>query len=132
MSNEQNYKADVLRMCQIMADDLTAWLMDRYECCKVPMAAYPDGHSSIDIVWDKQIPLQLPDGQKWDWVLESIEEPKNIIIEKLVSHRIYFGDELFILEWPMVFWDDTLYKVKKFGWYGWCEVFVKWETLKDK
>lgn len=131
----------------IIGHNLTEWLMKTYECINVPAGQMPPSPDQYDVPEGKciflarnQISLFSPtfiisrEKQQYSYIAEKIDEYfedfKSHIVNELKKDGINKGDELYISDYPIVLVDEKLFRQRKFGLYGWLDVYSKRVELK--
>lgn len=132
-------RKQMFRQLAELSDIVKKWLMEEYECVKVPIGSYPEFEISKDkhvTYGSKQIDIQseLP---LVDWMWnevnhaflknsnETIDEFKKKIVKTLEDNGFKKGDTIYIREWPIFMMDETVLRLRKFGYYGWMEVYCE-------
>ena len=125
----------------ILADRIRAWLMKTYECVEVPPAAIPEYEVpdtgnlvflvSHEITIADEWPLTIGIAEAAERVSKTVQRFKDKISQKLKSHGIEEGDTLFVREWPIFMEDEIAFRQRKFGYYGWVELFCEEIERRD-
>lgn len=129
----------------IIGNKLTEWLIKTYECINVPAGQMPPSPDQYDVpkgkvrflarnqisLFSEELKLDADYKQVAEKINEYFEQFKSNIIEELEKDGICEGDELYVLDYPIVLVDETLFRKRKFGVYGWLEVCTKQVELSE-
>ena len=124
-----------------LIDAMTHWLMKTYKCHEVPQCSVPEFPDGDDIIYLTSQQIRISSCH------DIIESDSNISASlrvaadiadtldlfesriRLTLHRfgIDEGDDLYVRDWPVFMVDETVFRERKFGYYGWVDLFcVPW------
>ena len=118
----------------LLSDRMKTWLIETYGCIDVPPAAIPEyikPEGNLVFLGSRQIDVQDEWSTKISWaeaaqqVEKTIKRFQDKITNTLKACNIQEGDPLFVREWPVFMEDEAAFRRRKFGYYGWVELFCE-------